>query len=310
MLGTSRSFITDIVKIPKINLSALMPNDIKITLDLKDDKEAIIHWPEFHAGLAAGLRLSQHVIPLSEDHLKTWIFYQKPDTPRRDHSGFLLSLGLLGYLRCFSPTDIYQYLKPNNEFTSVAVLLGVSVSNIGKSDEALSKALILHIPVLLPPSIDVDIPINVQTSALIGVGLLHRGTCNRTMTEMTLSQIGKRPSSDKCLEREGYSLAAGWALGMICLGMKGKKESFRDLQLEERLIRFIEGGRAIDPPQSMISTNYINEAKCSSIKEGPNVNLHITTPAALLAISLMYLKSNDKELAARITIPNSFNTIE
>lgn len=310
MLGTSRSFITDIVKIPKINLSAMMPNDIKITLDLKDDKEAIIHWPEFHAGLAAGLRLSRHVIPLSEDHLKTWIFYQKPDTPRRDHSGFLFSLGLLGYLRCFSPTDIYQYLKPNNEFTSVAVLLGVSVSNIAKSDEALSKALILHIPVLLPPSIDVDIPINVQTSALIGVGLLHRGTCNRTMTEMTLSQIGKRPSSDKCMEREGYSLAAGWALGMICLGMRGKKESFRDLQLEERLIRFIEGGKAIDPPQSMISTNYINEAKCSSIKEGPYVNLHITTPASLLAISLMYLKSNDKELAARITIPNSFNTIE
>jgi hypothetical protein len=38
MLGTSRSFITDIVKISKINLSAIMPNDIKITLDLKDDK--------------------------------------------------------------------------------------------------------------------------------------------------------------------------------------------------------------------------------------------------------------------------------
>ncbi len=111
-----------------------MPNDIKITLDLKDDKENIIHWPEFHSGMAAGLKLSRHVIPLSEDHLKTWIFYQKPDTPRRDHSGFLLSLGLLGYLRCFSPTDIYQYLKPNNEFTSLAILLGVSASNIGRSD--------------------------------------------------------------------------------------------------------------------------------------------------------------------------------
>lgn len=200
-LGISRSFITDIIKINKINLSAIMPNDIKITLDLKDDKEAIIHWPEFHAGMAAGLKLSRHVIPLSEDHLKTWIFYQKPDTPKRDHSGFLLSLGLLGYLKCFSPTDIYQYLKPNNEFTSVAILLGVSASNIGKSDEALSKALVLHIPALLPPSIDVEIPINVQTSALLGIGLLHKGTCNRTMTEMTLSQIGKRPSSDKCLER-------------------------------------------------------------------------------------------------------------
>jgi hypothetical protein len=37
-LGTSRSFITDIIKIPKINLSGIMPNDIKINLDLKDDK--------------------------------------------------------------------------------------------------------------------------------------------------------------------------------------------------------------------------------------------------------------------------------
>jgi len=60
----------------------------------------------------------------------------------------------------------------------------------------------------------------------------------------------------------------------------------------------------------MISSNYINESKCSSIKEGAYVNLHITGPAALLALSLMYLKSNDRELAGRITIPNSFNTIE
>ena len=49
----------------------------------------------------------------------------------------------------------------------------------------------------------------------------------------------------------------------------------------------------IEPPQSMISTNYTNESKCSSIKEGPTVNLHVTAPSALLAISLMYLKSND-----------------
>ncbi len=51
------------------------------------------------------------------------------------------------------------------------------------------------------------------------------------MTETTLSQIGKLPRSDKCMEREGYSLAAGWALGMVCLGMRDKKEVFRDLQI-------------------------------------------------------------------------------
>ena len=53
----------------------------------------------------------------------------------------------------------------------------------------------------------------------------------------------------------------------------------------------------MEPPQSMMSTNFLNDAKSSSIKEGPNVNLHITAPAALLSISLMYLKSNNKELA-------------
>lgn len=127
---------------------------------------------------------------------------------------------------------------------------------------------------------------------------------------MTLSQIGRRPNSDKCLDREGYSLAAGWALGVICLGMNGTREGLKDLQLEQRLIRFIEGGKTMEPPQSMISSNFNNENKCSSIKEGSNVNLHITAPAALLAISLMYLKSNNREVSNQITIPNSFNTIE
>jgi hypothetical protein len=44
-LATSTSFITDVIKIPKINLNGVMPNDIKVALDLKDDKESIVHWP-------------------------------------------------------------------------------------------------------------------------------------------------------------------------------------------------------------------------------------------------------------------------
>jgi len=44
------------------------------------------------------------------------------------------------------------------------------------------------------------------------------GSCNRLTTEMTLAQIGRKPVSDKCLDREGYSLAAGFALGLVNLG--------------------------------------------------------------------------------------------
>ena len=85
----------------------------------------------------------------------------------------------MGYLKCFSPTDIYQYLKPNSELMSIALLLGVSASHIGRCEQYITQTLIIHV---LPSTVDMDIPINVQTSALIGIGLIHKGTCNRTMT--------------------------------------------------------------------------------------------------------------------------------
>lgn len=65
-LGTSQTYITEVIKINKINLSAIMPNDMKVNLDLKEDKEFQIYWPEFHNGVATGLRLSRHIIPLSQ----------------------------------------------------------------------------------------------------------------------------------------------------------------------------------------------------------------------------------------------------
>ncbi|KAL4431853.1 hypothetical protein ABPG74_012665 [Tetrahymena malaccensis] len=309
--GSWSTYMTEIVKVPKINLSAVMPNDIKVTLDTKDEKDMnMCLWPEFHNGVATSLKLSKSVMNMNSENLKTWIFYQKPENVEYDHGGFLLGLGLLGYLDCLSPTDIFQYLKPNHEATSVGILLGIAASRIGKSDDSTSKTLCLHIPFLLPPSYDVEIPLNVQTTALIGVGLIHKGTSNRLITEMTLAQIGRKPLSDKCLDREGYSLAAGFSLGLINLGKGAQHTNIKDLELEERLIRFIEGGKIMDPPQSMLSTNFNTENKSSSIKEGNTVNTHVTAPGALIAISLLFLKSNDIKVAEKITIPNSFSTIE
>lgn len=41
---------------------------------------------------------------------------------------------------------------------------------------------------------------------------------NRNFTEVALGLIGRKPHSDKVTDREGYSLAAGVALGLINLG--------------------------------------------------------------------------------------------
>jgi len=87
--------------------------------------------------------------------------------------GLLLGFGLLGFLANFSKADVYQNLKHNHETLSVGILLGISASRLGKADESTSKTLCLHVSQILPPALDIEILLNVQTSALIGIGLIH-----------------------------------------------------------------------------------------------------------------------------------------
>lgn len=105
-------------------------------------------------------------------------------------------------------------------------------------------------------------------------------------------------------------MAAGFSLGLVNLGKGTNHHNIKDLQLEERLIRFIEGGKIMDPPQSMLSQNFNFENRCSSIREGSTVNVHVTASGALLAIGLIFLRSNNQQVSDKITIPNSFSTIE
>eukprot|EP00882_Tetradesmus_deserticola_P034352 GHRQ01039373.1.p1 GENE.GHRQ01039373.1~~GHRQ01039373.1.p1 ORF type:complete len:131 (+),score=17.56 GHRQ01039373.1:1-393(+) len=102
----------------------------------------------------------------------------------------------------------------------------------------------------------------VQAASLLGLGLLYQGSCHRLMTEIMLEEIGRTPgvnpsltgggpgadggggsglgaslSSLMCVtqDREGYALAAGFGLGLICLGQGRNAPGLADLHLEERL---------------------------------------------------------------------------
>ena len=162
-------------------------------------------------------------------------------------------------------------------------------------DDHDTRTLCIHIPYLLPPSLSIEISLSIQSAAVIGAGLLYKGTSNRLMTEMLLAQIGRKPLSDKAIEREGYALASGIALGLVNLGIGSEMQGISDLKLNERLIRFVEGGKTIDLPQSMLSMNFNHDnTKCSAIKEGDMVNVHITSPGALIALALIHLKSNNE----------------
>jgi hypothetical protein len=101
-----------------------------------------------------------------------------------------------------------------------------------------------------------------QAASLLGLGLLYQGSSHRLMTEIMLEEIGRTPginpsltgagpgadgsggsglgaslSSLMCVtqDREGYALAAGFGLGLICLGQGRSAPGLADLQLEDKL---------------------------------------------------------------------------
>jgi anaphase-promoting complex subunit 1 len=125
----------------------------------------------------------------------------------------------------------------------VALLLGCAASHAGSGDAAVSRMLFLHLPARHPASYpEQALPSLVQSAALLSVGLLHRGTGNALMAEIALGEISRRLGGDALPDREGYSLAAGLALGLIALGKGRHFPALGGLRLEERLLRLMHGG--------------------------------------------------------------------
>ena len=58
-------------------------------------------------------------------------------------------------------------------------------------DVATTRMLSIHLAALLPPtSTELEVPHNVQVTAMLGVGLLYQGTAHRHIAEVLLSEIG------------------------------------------------------------------------------------------------------------------------
>ncbi|KAL4443950.1 hypothetical protein ABPG75_011687 [Micractinium tetrahymenae] len=381
-LGTLRPLPTEPLHIPPLCLAGRLPeqNNAVVNLDFTGAAPAPgggafaeqTAWPEFHNGVAAGLRLA----PGTHQLTRTWVVYNKPAEPSYTHAGMLMALGLTGHLSCLTATDLYRYLAQEHDATIIGVLLGMAASKRGSQDATISKTLFLHLPTRHPSSYpELDVSPLVQAAALAGVGLLFQGTSHRVMAEVMLEEIGRRPGAASKEEeeggqpgagglhkgvtrdREGYALAAGLALGLITLGKGRSAVGLADLQLEEKLRYFMVGGApsgtvgthqglsaaggqaplpgdgvfgpgviGFDPtlgepeprhgplPRASGSTRVVGSvaeelaaAQGSSqvVLEGELLNLGVTSPAAVLALGLMYLQTNDAALAAAFQLPDT-----
>lgn len=310
-----------------------------------------IDWGEFHNGVAAGLRLvasggDAEGGPRDGVSLltRTWIVNHRPSDKagNASHAGMLLALGLGGYLPALRATDYYEYLVPMHDMTTIGLMLGVAAGNRGSLNAKITKMLCVHIRHFNGPGFavpDFHVSLVVQAAAVLGIGLLYQGTSEHLIMEGLLVELSRRPQpGDAVQDRECLSLAAGFALGLVCLGVGESVASRADLHLLDTLTLYAIGGmdpsgegqnRGVDSgcAGNAYDSHFGGDSKpvngdagavpptaadseTSRVREGPFVNVDVTGPGALLALALIYLKSNNATVADRIRLPGTMYALD
>lgn len=313
-LGAVRPLPTELLHTPPLTLAGRFPPQTAVvSLDPNHHGPElnVYVWAEFGNGVATALQVSD---PVGVEITRGWILHHKSEASTSGqgsahaHAGFLCGLGLRGHLT-LTKVDCYKYLRAQHDTTILAVILGMAASHVGSMDAGLTRMCCMHIPSMLPATYsDMEAASSVQCAAVLSLGLLFTRSAHRMMTELLVAEIGRRPSDRALHDREGYSLAAGFALGCVCLGLGAEAPGLADLQLHTWLLRYIHGGpsptgSARDKPRQ--NPNH-DPATCSSvIAEGEGINISITSPAGCVALALMFLQTNCEAVASRIVIPQN-----
>lgn len=276
---------TEKYPIPKLVFTIMLkPRDITLTLQKNTISEDNLSWGYFHNGVSSGLSLSKDAASVNGN----WITFNKPQELNSQHAGFLLGIGLNGHLNYLEEWHIYNYLGPKHAHTTMALLMGMAASNLRLMDTKLTKVLSVHIFALLPPgSNNLNVSVEVQTAGVIGMGLLYLESSHRRMTETFLGELEGRSrifteESIKIHTNEGYKLATGIALGLINLGKGSDLKGLNDIKIVERLMT-----RAVSPRD--VQTN----------------QLEISIPGSIVAILLIFLKTNNFEISRKLAPPEA-----
>ncbi|XP_059654080.1 anaphase-promoting complex subunit 1 isoform X2 [Cornus florida] len=303
-LATTCTLLTEALPVPKLVLAGRLPAQQNATVNLDPNIRNIQElksWPEFHNAVAAGLKLA----PLQGKVSRTWIIYNKPEEPNVIHAGLLLALGLHGYLRVLTITDIYQYFAQEHESTTVGLMLGLAASYRGTMQPAISKALYVHIPARHPSSFpELELPTLLQTAALMSVGLLYEGSAHPQTMQILLAEIGRRSGGDNVLEREGYAVSAGFSLGLVALGRGEDAVGFMDT-LVDRLFQYVGGKEFHNERSLLLALTDEHNRGAGQMMDGTPVNVDVTAPGAIIALALMFLKTESEVMQSRLSIPRT-----
>ncbi|KAJ1939325.1 Anaphase-promoting complex subunit 1 [Kickxella alabastrina] len=189
---------------------------------------------------------------------------------------------------------------------------------------SVSKILSLHIPTLLPPGSSELMLLShgTQAAAMLGLGLLYMNSQHRRMSEVMLGELfaiknatpstmttrldGADPAESAA---ECYSLAAGFALGLVALGQGTSSRSLSDLRLLDALTETMhasDGSKAANHGSPMDMLGRLNIAPRSSRSLGSGGNMgNVSDLGAIAALGLIFLGTNYHPAAQRLALPTT-----
>ncbi|KAI8627197.1 hypothetical protein F5Y19DRAFT_182229 [Xylariaceae sp. FL1651] len=259
------------------------PHNVTVGVDKSLFTEEKIAWAFFHSGVAAGLSISREAKGVDT----SWILYNKPGNDLNNrHAGFLLALGLNGHLKDVAKWVAFKYLTPKHTMTSIGLLLGLAASYIGTMDSLITRLLSVHVTRMLPRgAAELNLSPLTQTTGIMGIGLLYCNSQHRRMSEIMMSEIEHVETEDdeEPLRTECYRLAAGFALGFINLGKGTDLKGLHDMAITEKLLTLATETKKVE-------------------------QVHIldrSSAAAVVAVALIYMKSEDHIVARKIDVPDA-----
>lgn len=314
--------------IPKLCTIGIVVDQKDNRIHLSDKAKEDVAWGEFHNGVAAGLRIlawmDKRESEIGRRMTRGWILGQKGQ--RGDygkHGGILMGLGLGGYLPGLRTTDYYEYLLNMSDETTIGLMLGLALGNVGSKNERITKMMCLHIQQFNDHGFsipDFNVSNNVQSAAIIGLGFLHMGSCEHIVLDGLFRELSSKPQpGDDVDDRESIGLSAGLAIGLVCLGAGSTAFDASNKRTLDKLLHFANGGfrhyqdgamsfgdlGQIETSRNSSGSAGHVDSEASCVSEHSFVNTEVVTPGSILGIALIFLKTNNKEMAERIALPET-----
>ncbi|GMN41281.1 hypothetical protein TIFTF001_010497 [Ficus carica] len=169
-----------------------------------------------------------------------------------------------------------------------------------------ASSLYVHIPARHPSSFpELELPTLLQSAALMSIGLLYEGSAHPQTMQILLGEIGRRSGGDNVLEREGYAVSAGFSLGLVSLGRGYDALGLMDAMVD-RLFHYI-GGKEVHNERYFSSALSADDhgRVAPQMMDGNAVNVDVTAPGAIIALALMFLKTESQTIVSKLSIPHT-----